>query len=402
MSLMGNYNQLSTTPDCKQLLVSVVIPAYCSGRYIARSLTSVLAQTYNNIEVLVVDDGSTDETAEIVREFAKIDSRVILLSQPNQGVAAARNLAIRNAKGEFIAPLDADDVWLPENLEKQVASLVLAGESCGVAYSWSLDIDENDQPLESFHAYKIEGDVYVTLLCHNFLGNASCTLIRKSCLDDVGLYTTTFKETGFQGCEDWDLYLRIAAKYTFVAVPEFLIRYRKSTQAMSSNCDSMFASYSLVLEHSERRLSVPKFARRLSISSFCIHLAHQSAAQGDFREAVLWLSKAVSTDCITPFLRIEVYGLLCKALFMNLAPVPFLPIQRCHRLSVRKPNSTKMQMSLLWRQLLGSLMHEFLKLASPQVRELRVFEQSDISAKILREKSASSAKVRDQLSKVGS
>ncbi|HEY9862115.1 MAG TPA: glycosyltransferase family A protein, partial [Candidatus Obscuribacterales bacterium] len=97
--------------DTDAPLVSVIIPAYNAERFIARTLESVLNQTYQNIEVLVVDDGSSDRTPEIVHHFAEIDARIILFHQSNAGVAAARNLAIQHAKGEFIAPLDADDIW---------------------------------------------------------------------------------------------------------------------------------------------------------------------------------------------------------------------------------------------------------------------------------------------------
>jgi glycosyltransferase involved in cell wall biosynthesis len=101
--------------NLNQPLVSVIIPAYNAENFIAKTLESVLSQTYQNIEVLVVDDGSTDTTAEIVKSFVQKDSRVSLLQQSNAGVAAARNLAIEKSKGEYIAPIDADDIWYPQN-----------------------------------------------------------------------------------------------------------------------------------------------------------------------------------------------------------------------------------------------------------------------------------------------
>ena len=101
-------------------LVSVIIPACNAEIFLEKTLDSVLAQTYKNIEVLVVDDGSQDRTAEIVEGVAQRDHRVILLRQSNAGVAAARNLAIQKSSGKYIAPIDADDIWFPQNLEKQV------------------------------------------------------------------------------------------------------------------------------------------------------------------------------------------------------------------------------------------------------------------------------------------
>lgn len=105
-------------------LVSVIIPAYNAESFIEETLKSVLAQTYPAIEVLVIDDGSQDRTPEIVAGMAERDPRVVLVKQSNAGVAAARNLGIDQSKGEFIAPIDADDIWYPENLEKQVQCML--------------------------------------------------------------------------------------------------------------------------------------------------------------------------------------------------------------------------------------------------------------------------------------
>jgi glycosyltransferase involved in cell wall biosynthesis len=108
-------------------LVSVTIPAYNAAPYIRQTLESVLFQTYRNLEVIVVDDGSQDETGRIVEYAAKNDDRVILLRQPNQGVAEARNAAIKKSRGEYIAPIDADDLWHPEKIERQVQCILQAG-----------------------------------------------------------------------------------------------------------------------------------------------------------------------------------------------------------------------------------------------------------------------------------
>jgi glycosyltransferase involved in cell wall biosynthesis len=102
-------------------LVSVIIPAYNASVTIERTLRSVLAQTHGHLEIIVVDDGSIDDTAAIVERISREDPRIILLQQPNQGVATARNVSIDHARGEFIAPLDADDIWHPSKIEKQIA-----------------------------------------------------------------------------------------------------------------------------------------------------------------------------------------------------------------------------------------------------------------------------------------
>jgi glycosyltransferase involved in cell wall biosynthesis len=162
-------------------LVSVIVPAYNAERTISKTVNSVVSQSYNNIEIIVVDDGSEDNTASVVRSFSRRDSRIQLLQQPNLGVAKARNLGIKNSSGEFIATIDADDVWLQQFIEKLVSCMLEAGPSVGLAYTWSLDIDEKDRFTGDFRASRIEGEAYATLLTHNFIGNASASLIRRKC-----------------------------------------------------------------------------------------------------------------------------------------------------------------------------------------------------------------------------
>ncbi|WP_404786460.1 glycosyltransferase family 2 protein [Altericista sp. CCNU0014] len=300
-------------------LVSVIIPAYNAEVFIARTLQSVLAQTYRHLEVLVVDDGSTDRTAAIVESIARQDRRAILLQQENAGVAAARNLALARAKGALIAPIDADDLWFPENLEKQVNCLMRASESVGLIYSWSVDIDEADLPSGGFHAAQIEGAVYATLICHNFIGNASATLMRRTCIESVGGYRCEFKQQNAQGCEDWDLYLRIAERYQFGVVPEFLVGYRKISDSMSRDYGTMARSQQLMLQTiRQNHPEIPGFLYCLSRSSFYLYLAHQSDTSGNARVTLFWLRQAVKVDPVTPLGRLGFYLLLVKS-FAKLA-----------------------------------------------------------------------------------
>ncbi|MEG5067316.1 glycosyltransferase family A protein [Microcoleus sp. B3-A4] len=304
------------SPKCPSLpLVSVIIPAYNAEQFIEETLKSVLAQTYPEIEVLVVDDGSQDRTAEIVEKISKKHSRVQLLKQQNAGVAAARNLAIQKSRGEYIAPIDADDIWYPENIEKQVQCMREGEPSLGVVYSWSLDIDENGFLTGGIRAFTIEGEVYETLICHNFLGNASASMIRRSALDKVGFYDTSYIEKSAQGCEDWDLYLRLAEYYQFGVVPEFLIGYRKVYTSMSSNYVAMAKSHALMLQDvKQRHPEIPEFLHRLSASNFLMYLAHQSSRNGSDRTALFWLFQALKAECISPLSRYGFYRVLGKSL----------------------------------------------------------------------------------------
>jgi glycosyltransferase involved in cell wall biosynthesis len=370
---MNSPQSISQAP-----LVSVIIPAYNAEAFIGRTLNSVLSQTYQNLEVLVVDDGSHDRTPTMVQAIAQTDDRVRLIQQTNAGVAAARNLGIQNAQGEFIAPIDADDLWYPDALEKLVARFQASDSQVGVVYVWAVDIDERDQPTGGFHAATINGSVYKTLICHNFLGNASATLIRKSCLDRIGGYNTQLKAQNAQGCEDWDLYLRLAEQYKFGVVPEFLVGYRKIASSMSGDFSKMARSQQLMLQTIQHNHpEIPGFLYRLSRSSFYLYLAHQSDAYGNARATLSWLWQGVKIDPITPLGRLGLYILLVKS-FAKLAgeswqfsrekttptPIPSDPNHLSFSYPTRSPTTlTKLQINrlkILFKVLVGTVLHQLL------------------------------------------
>ncbi len=318
-------------------LVSVIIPAYNAERFIERTLASVLQQTYRHLEVIVIDDGSSDRTADRVRQIAAEDDRVRLLQQSNAGVAVARNLGIQQSAGVFIAPIDADDIWFPNQIQRQVTLMQASPPEVGVVYSWSVDIDEQDELLGRVHAATINGDVFNTLICHNFIGNASATLIRRECLDAIGGYDPSLKARQAQGCEDWDLYLRLSECYQFRAVPELLVGYRKVHNAMSCDYTQMARSHRLMLQAIQQRQPYcSSLLFRLSASSFYLYLAHQCSDRGGDRQTVFWLGQAFKAECITPCLRPGTYKLALLSgirLAVNRGRSPMHPAN----LSVAKP-----------------------------------------------------------------
>ena len=338
---------LDTPLSKEQPLVSIIIPAYNADRFIARTLDSLINQTYRNIEVLVVDDGSEDGTVAIVQEYIRQDARIQLLQKVNGGVASARNFGIEQSRGEFVAPIDSDDIAYPKNIERQVKCLLKEPETVGVSYVWSVDIDEKDILNGNFRASKIAGNVYATLLCHNFLGNASSTLIRRSCFDKVGLYSTRFKDDSSQGCEDWDLYLRMAQHYEFQVVPQFLLGYRKLPNSMSSNFSSMAKWHSLVLKvAAQRHCGIPMILNNLSRSNLYMYFAWQSHCADDPGSTFSWLCQALRAECITPFLRYSFYEMACISFFrlmvqpftvtkensnQSIEPHPFRQLQRSQK-----------------------------------------------------------------------
>lgn len=305
-------------------LVSVIVPAYNAEAYILQTLNSVLSQTYKNIEVVVVDDGSHDKTAQIVESIMLRDNRVKLLRQQNSGVAAARNLAIEKSRGAFIAPIDADDIWYPSKIEKQVRCMLHAEPSLGLVYAWSIHIDEKGLPTGGFSASDVEGDVLVASIMSNFIGNASTPLIRRVCFERVGGYSSRFFEQDAQGCEDSDLYIRIAESYTFRVVKEFLVGYRKSIGSMSFNYRTLEKSYLILLGDVRRRYpDIPSFMYRWTISRHYLYFSHQSQLRAHYWASILYLCKAALMDIVLisypefyRFLRSNILRLIKEAVIL--------------------------------------------------------------------------------------
>jgi len=309
--------------NLKPPLISVIIPAYNAEKFIAKTLESVLSQTYQNIEILVVDDGSTDTTAEIVKSFAQKDRRIILLQQSNAGVAAARNLAIQKSQGEYIAAIDADDIWYPQNLEKQIECLTKSEPTVGVVYSWSVDINEQDLLTGGFYNSTIAGEVYQALVYKYFIGNASSSLIRRACFEKIGGYNCQLKLENAQGCEDWELHLRIAQHYQFKVVPEYLVGYRQITSSMSCNFTAMAKSQSLIMaDVQQRHPEIPSSIYRWSSSNFYIYLAVKSNRSGNHQSTLLWLYRAFKEDLFMALLRHNLYFLSVESLLKMLVSHP--------------------------------------------------------------------------------
>lgn len=208
-------------------LISVIIPAYNCEKTILETINSVLQQTYSNFELIIINDGSQDSTLEIVNKIQ--DSRLRVFSFDNAGGNVSRNRGLHLAQGEFISFLDADDIWTSDKLDSQLKALE-KNTNAHVAYSWTDYIDEAGNFLLSGARITASGDVYEKLLINNFLENGSNPLIRKEALMRLGGFDEVL-----QAAQDWDMWLRLAAKYLFVAVPVVQILYRVSSNSLSSN-----------------------------------------------------------------------------------------------------------------------------------------------------------------------
>ena len=235
-------------------LVSVIVPAYNAEATLPATLASIRAQTYEHLEILVVDDGSRDGTARLVVEAGKADPRIRLITQENAGVAAARNRGIDQAKGLYIAPVDADDLWQSRKIERQLRTLRSAGPDTALVYGWNALIDARGRIIR-FDAHPMHvGDVLGQLCYGNFIGNGSCALMRRDAAIGAGGFDPSLRARNAQGCEDWKLFLRIAERSHFALVPDHLTGYRIAAEAMSGDVAQMLRSDALVRAETLERL----------------------------------------------------------------------------------------------------------------------------------------------------
>lgn len=205
-------------------MVSVIIPTYNRAGYIAETLESVLAQNYKDIEVIVIDDGSTDNTEEVVKPFA---DRVLYVKQQNSERAVSRNHGLRLSRGEFVSFLDSDDVWQPNALEEMVEMLRRV-PAAGLVVSAVAITGRNGEVLEVFYpggnAEGVMTDAFRQLLRANIVGSPSATLVRRSMLDRAGMFD---EDRRILAVEDWELWTRLAFYGPIVCMRKPLVRYRR-------------------------------------------------------------------------------------------------------------------------------------------------------------------------------
>jgi glycosyltransferase involved in cell wall biosynthesis len=255
-------------------LVSVVVPAYNAAATIEATMRSILGQSYKDLEVIVVDDGSRDDTLAILAPIAATDARVRIVQQPNGGVARARNRGIAEARGDFIAPVDADDLWRFDKIQRQMEVMRAAGPEMGLVYTWFAIIDANDMIMHLEDRTVAEGDVLHALAERNFIGNGSSVLMRRDAVLACGGYDPSLRDRKAQGCEDYKLYLQIAENHKIGLVADYLTGYRQLPQNMSSDVMQMLRSRELCLaEFARRRPDMRRIFHkgRNRLTSFMLH-----------------------------------------------------------------------------------------------------------------------------------
>jgi glycosyltransferase involved in cell wall biosynthesis len=209
--------------------VSVIIPSHNRAVFLQGAIDSVLQQTYQDFEIIVVDDASLVDVRGIINSYH--DSRIRLMRHAvNMGEAGARNTGISNSQGEYIAFLDDDDEWRPEKLALQVALIENSSPKVGGIYTGYFRVDAYEKRVKSIAVPSKRGDIYRDLLESNVIGTPSTVLIRRACIENVGL----FDGSVYYGI-DHDLFLRIARHFDFDYLEELLVKYHIHKERLTNN-----------------------------------------------------------------------------------------------------------------------------------------------------------------------
>ncbi len=284
--------------------VSVIIPVYKVDKYIAATVQSVLEQTYTNFELLLIDDGSPDRSIEICQQFT--DPRITIIRQENRGVAAARNTGIRYAQGEYLAFLDADDLWLKEKLAKHVEHLDNS-PAVGVSFCRSAFIDEAGNPLGIYQITKLKGITLGDLFCRHPIGNGSVPVIRREVFENIKFQDNLYgvvedfyfdDDRELHPSEDVEITLRIAIKteWKIEGVPEPLTLYRVNPYGYSAQLVKKLNSWKRMLE--KTRSYAPELMgewENISIAYQLRHLARRAVTLQSGSTSVNLVNQAISS-----------------------------------------------------------------------------------------------------------
>jgi glycosyltransferase involved in cell wall biosynthesis len=266
---------------------SVIIPAYNADKFIAEAISSALIQEGITLEVIVVNDGSTDKTLDIAQSFG---DRIRIISQPNAGLASARNSGAKSAQGKLLAFLDADDIWLPGKLYSQMDKFQ---QGYKLAYTNRLNFGEiGDLPiLQSEVTPMKEGDIWKDLLYANMI-SASSSVIAKQLFDEMGGFSAQLRS-----CEDWDLWLRCAEKNPIGYCSQPFLKYRMHAGGLSKDYRFMSKMRTVVLQRalsSERAKALSPLNKRKILSHRWSTSAWEAAKAKNISNSLLFYLRSLS------------------------------------------------------------------------------------------------------------
>ncbi len=288
-------------------LVSVVIPSYNRANVLPRAVKSVLAQTYQDFEIIIIDDCSKDNTQEVVKNFN--DPRIrYIRHEINKGGNAARNTGIKAANGEFVAFLDSDDEWLPTKLEKQIP--LFDNPNVGLVYCGFIFIEQGVGQGEK-RLVVCGSDFKEDIFVQNLVGTTSVAVVRKGLLDDIKGF-----DVALRSCQDWDLYIRLSEICSFACVEQYLTFYhinRKGKNQISTNPASTISGHLLILKKYAQRIKLLPKDKKLQHIDYLlkiflgaaslkgIPLAWQGFQLSGHLKYILWILKVLIKSLLRKF-----------------------------------------------------------------------------------------------------
>ena len=266
----------------KNPTVSVIIPTYNQAKFIDKAIESVLQQTYQDFEIIIINDGSKDNTEEIVKNYSDFRIRYIC-HKKNLGLSEARNTGIRASRGKYIALLDSDDEFLPEKLDMQVELLRNEPSDVGVVCAWSFNIDKNGHYISKRYLPRKGGYIFEDLLSANYM-SVPALLIRRECFEKVGLF-----DSSLNGQEDWDMWIRIAKYYKFSLIKTLLAKRRIHPNRISYDLERKNVTANRIIKKYMGELKV----RQSIHSSHYLYIGFRFCRMGKTRDGRRYLLKAI-------------------------------------------------------------------------------------------------------------
>jgi glycosyltransferase involved in cell wall biosynthesis len=277
--ILGEEN-LGLTPA-----ISIIIPTFNRQELLSNAITSALRQTLQDFEIIVVDDGSNQDVANCIAALK--DSRIKYLRlETNQGEAVARNTAMEQATGEYIAFLDDDDEWLPQKLEVQLRLMRTASPDVAGVYSGFYWVDWPSRQVVGRRAFPTNGDFRKSLRKKNVVGTPSTVLLRRECLTEIGRFDRSIAYG-----VDHDLWIRIAAKYRLQYIPELLVRCHIHNERLSNNLELLVRG-----EHDMRKKYPPTNGYKGYHANRCLSIGEKLCINGDLRRGRTLLSDSIRFD----------------------------------------------------------------------------------------------------------
>lgn len=305
--------------------VSVIMPVYNVARYVRDSIHSVLAQTFTDFELIIVDDGSTDASPDICRSFD--DPRIEIIRQANRGLAGARNTGIRAARGRYVALLDSDDLWQAEKLAAHVAHLD-ANPDVGVSFDRSTFIDDDGRPLGIVQSPRLRDISPAHVLLRNPIGNGSAPMFRREVFEDIATPgpdgELRWFDESFRQSEDIECWVRIAlsTRWKFQGLDAVLTLYRVSDSGLSANIERQLESWERMMEKTRSRW--PAFVEqwsRLARAYQLRYLARRAVRQRQRGLALTLVRRALAEDwTILPREPKRTLGTLAAITLLNVLP----------------------------------------------------------------------------------